>query len=155
MQLERARQKKLEKKRKRREKKRQALRLRAVPFVAGTEVVLPFANKMSDTLIDFARPLVDRLPADPPEDDLKLVLTFASLVWNCVLKGVDVRALVLPSAQTVLEVLGFGIDEGGAVVDMLVRRKRETFAADERLIVDVLVLRDGGDLRIFAASAWS
>jgi len=155
VQPERVRQKKLDRKRRKREQKRQALRLRATPVLSTEETVLPFAKKMSDTLIEFARPLVDRLPVDPPVDDLKLVLTFASFVWNCVLNGANARELVLPNAQTALDVLGLSLSEGEVVVDDLIRRKGEMFAGDDRIVMGIKVYRRDGELRILAASAWS
>lgn len=154
MQPERVRQKKLERKRWKREQKRQTLRLRSSFVAAGSEVVVPFAKKMSDTIVELARPLIDRLPADPPVEELKLVLTFASFVWNCVLQGADPHELVLPNSQAVLDILGLSGAEAKEAVDDLVRRKNETFADDERLVMSVHVYREGGELRIIAASAW-
>jgi hypothetical protein len=153
VQPERVRQKKLERKRRKREQKRQTLQLRSTRLTAGSEVIVPFP-KMSDTLVEFARPLIDRLPADPPAEELKLVLTFASFVWNCVLKGANAHELVLPNAQTVLDILGLSPAEAGAVVDGLIRRKKEMFVDDERLVVSVHAFRERGMLRILAASAW-
>jgi len=109
---------------------------------------------MSDTIVELARPLIDRLPADPPVEELKLVLTFASFVWNCVLQGADPHELVLPNSQAVLDILGLSGAEAKEAVDDLVRRKNETFADDERLVMSVHVYREGGELRIIAASAW-
>lgn len=115
-------------------------------------MVVPFP-KMSDTLVEFARMLIDRLPADPPAEELKLVLTFASFVWNCIVKGENAHDLVLPNAQTVLDILALSPAEAGAVVDDLIRRKKEMFADDERLVMSVHAFRERGMLRILAASA--
>jgi len=154
VQPERVRQKKLERKRRKREQKRQTLQLRSTRLTAGSEVIVPFP-KMSDTLVEYARPLIDRLPADPLPDELKLVLTFASSVWNCVLKGANAHELVLPNAQPVVDILGLSPAEAGAVVDELIRRKKEMFVDDERLVMSVHAFRERGMLRILAASAWS
>jgi hypothetical protein len=123
--------------------------------LAAREIVVPVAKKMSDTLIEFARPLVDRLPVDPRVDELKLVLTFASFVWNCVVNGANAHELVLPNAQTALDVLRLSLAEGEVVVDDLIRRKGEMFADDDRIVMGIEVYRRDGELRILAASAWS
>lgn len=62
--------------------------------------------------------------------------------------------LVLPNAQTVVDILGLSPAEAGAVVDGLIRRKKEMFVDDERLVVSVHAFREGEMLRILAASAW-
>ena len=40
--------------------------------------------KMSDTLLDYAQPLIDLLPDDHGPEELKAMLLFASLFWNAV-----------------------------------------------------------------------
>ena len=39
---------------------------------------------MSDTLLDYAQPLIDLLPDDHGPEELKAMLLFASLFWNAV-----------------------------------------------------------------------
>ena len=155
MQPERVRQKKLERKRRKRETKRQALRLRSTVVASRPEVVFPFAAKMSDTLVDFAHPLVDRLPSDATAEDWELALMFASLVWNGVVNGGSVRERVLPKVRMTLDALGLPEDDAAVLLDALIQRKTQMFADDERLVVRVGVYLEDGMLRILAASAWS
>src|SRR6185295_10790503 len=53
-------------------------------------------RKMSETLVDFARPLTDQLPADSTADELKATMTFAASVWNVVdVQGIEPRRLAV------------------------------------------------------------
>lgn len=108
---------------------------------------------MSDTLADFARPLLDRLPDDAVAEDWELALSFASLVWNNVVNGKKASKRLVSIARQTLAAVRLREDEAAAVVDELVERKSAIFADDDRFIAGVTAYLEGGMLRIFAASA--
>ena len=91
-------------------------------------------RKLSETLLDFARPLIDADPGRIDEHRLRALLRFAITVWNLVVTE-EVRG----SANEVAEVrTELAPDQVPAEVlawfDRLVVRKRERFHGDLRLV---------------------
>ena len=101
MATERARQKRLERKRRNREQKRRLLR-------AEAESASCAPPPMSLMLKRFAQPLLDRLPEGASADDWKLVLTFAAMVWNAADEAFSERVLAL--GRDLFEALDWGGD---------------------------------------------
>src|SRR4051794_27158330 len=128
---ERRRQKKLQKHRKKRDAKR---RVRASD---GDALVLTDFSalgipKMSDTLVEFARPVLDEIPDKNDVGQFEKALLYASMVWNAVtavnegqLQG-HLEALarkIASSAEVPLEGVRFWIQR-------LAERKLQHFAHD-------------------------
>ncbi len=151
MSREHARQKKLLRKR---QKRQQQLKGRqqgvlAVPW-HGMVGSMP---KVSDTIVEFARPLIDELPDDCPAESIDTALQFATSVWNAML------ATNGNVQEAVREVMAIGKDvlpeEAKSTVEFLAQRKQELFAHDTRFIGAVQAYRDGGEIRVMAAYALS
>ncbi len=92
-------------------------------------------NKISATILDFARPLTSGLGFDAPIEAHRNALRIAITVWN----GVVLEACGNP--EFVTELLGNAGEAGhqgsgaaGAVIRELVRRKRALYAEDLRLV---------------------
>jgi len=147
MQSVQARQRKRERKRLKREEKRRSL---------GSSLPLglvPFPGpKMSDTLLDYARPLIDGLPDDAGLEELRALLKFASVVWNAVVEeDGDVDEAVLNLTTDMTAKLQGPPPE--AVIEWLAERKVYRYGDDPRIVLSVEVFRNGDQLRVMAASA--
>lgn len=148
---ERARQKKLERKRLKREEKRRAARAAVDPVLVSLPSDLP---AMSLTLQRFAEPLLDRL-SDPVEaQHWKFVLGFAAMVWNAAAEGEDLREEELEVVRRAYEALGW--DEGSIEEDARLLRQRKAtapFSREPRKIVELDVAATETGVRVYAASA--
>ena len=149
---DRARQKKLERKRLNREEKRRAART-LEPVIVSLASDLP---AMSLTIEQFAEPLLDRLPDRPVAQHWKFVLGFAAMVWNAAADGDEFDGDELRVARRAYTALGW--DEATVEKDARLLRERKAtapFSRERRKIVglDVAATEDG--LRVYAASAMS
>ena len=104
-------------------------------------------RKISETFIHFARPLLDAAPPGATEADLEVAVRLAFTVWN---------AVVYADAVDNHEFLD-GIREhtghepmSVALIEHLIRRKRELFGDDHRLVGAHKFYRQGGELRFRA-----
>jgi len=137
---ENARQKRLEKKRRKREEKRRALR--APDSVGWAPPPMP---KLSATLTEFAKPLLDRLPDDV--DAWKFVLSWAAMVWNAA--DDEVSKLTIALGHEMFAALGWQ-DDAAEEARRLRARKKEMFPWDRRKVAGVEV-EDRGDMMYVVA----
>ena len=111
----------------------------------GKVVVKTELPKLSDTMITFARPLLDRLPGDPPSiEQVRHVMGLATILWNLPLLedgdasfGADVCA----SLDEVPEDLGEGVQ---AVLDEMLEARRGEWGHDRRVVSVEVVEVEGG-----------
>ena len=147
MQSEQTRQWRRERKRLEREEKRRSLR-DSLPV----EVVPRRRAKMSATLLDYAGPLIKRLPDDIGLEKLKMVLQLAAVVWNAVVEeDVDVDTAVLNLVADMKSKLLVMPPE--AVIEWLAHRRVSQFGDDPRVFLSVDVVREGDRMRVLAAGA--
>ena len=103
-------------------------------------------RRMSDTLIEFAKPEFLRDGASSAEWRYELML--ASIVWNGVLVG-----------KTAAELLESLSEEGPlapeliAIIETLVQRRATKYAADKRCVVGLEAFDTDDGVHIVAASA--
>ncbi len=109
--------------------------------------------KVSDTLLEFALPLLEDLPTRPTPDKVEKILKIASLGWNVAIEPELARTL--PDAEDPAdpenpEVLAFKI------LANLALRKLALYRNDRRLIV-LDAVRPGlpGELRISAQATYA
>ncbi len=147
MQSEQTRQWRRERKRLEREEKRRSLR-DSLPI----EVVPLRLAKMSDTLLEYAGPLINALPDDTGLEELKRVLQLAAVVWNAVVEedgDVDEAALnLVADMKSKLQVT-----PPEAVIEWLADRRVFRFGDDPRVVLSLDVVRDGDRMRVLATSA--
>ena len=142
MASERARQQRLERKARRRREKGEGPRQRAAPLLVSFGTGLP---KMSETLLEFAEPLL----ADIPETDAgwRAGLYTAAIVWNGIVSGVA-EAEITAQLQR-----GLGPSEDiPDLVRDLTERKQYLFAEDSRFIFDLRTHQRGERVHVTAAS---
>src|SRR4051812_9812282 len=104
---------------------------------------------MSETLVDYARPLTDQLPADSTAEELKATMTFAACVWN-VVDAHSIRDAVAYLSRKMPHRLGVPAPKAAAVVSKMLTRKNELFGDDHRLAMNIDVVREGSELRVRA-----
>jgi hypothetical protein len=108
---------------------------------------LSSGRKISETLLDFASPLLEDMPPDASGKQIQEVLMIGCTVWNAVvlddvLGGSHYIGMVMHQMKgTVL---------GSIMVSNLIDRKRDLFGEDHRLIGDYRVTRKEGELRVWA-----
>src|SRR5713226_9585363 len=147
MQSEQTRQWRRERKRLAREEKRRSLR-DSLPV----EVVAVPQAKMSDTLLDYAGPLIKALPEDAGLEELKRVLQLAAVVWNAAVEeDRDVDEAVLNLVADMKSKLEVTPPE--AVIEWLADRRVFRFGDDPRVFLSLDVVRDGDRMRVLATSA--
>lgn len=107
-------------------------------------------DKISNTLIQFAQPLLRAFDAQTTVEQAKHAFTFAITLWNAVI--LDEHGVEEGHLNKVRKRLGFQADPRLLeVVDVLIERKRTLFGDDRRAIQEYDVrLDDDGDLHLYA-----
>jgi hypothetical protein len=125
--------------------KRLFKRVRGPVIPPGSRVVYEPTGreKMSDILEDFVEPYEE---SAPDEDSYRKLLNLGVLAWNAALLPEDQRRTAID--ETLREGLPGSSKEdralAKALIEMLVRRKQERFAANQRVIIS-FELTDTGD----------
>jgi hypothetical protein len=115
----------------------------------GELIITDQPKKMSETLVDYARPLTDRLPADHTLEELKATIVFAAALWDTVdVQGI--RDAVVHLSTNMPPRLRVPAPKGMAIIRRMLTRKDESFGDDHRLALDVDVVREGGEIRVKA-----
>src|SRR6267378_7237812 len=109
----------------------------------GELIITDHPKKMSETLVDYARPLTDRLPADHTLEELKATIVFAAALWDTVdVQGI--RDALVHLSTKMPPRLRVPAPKGLAIIRRMLTRKDESFGDDHRLALDVDVVREGG-----------
>ena len=100
------------------------------------------ARRMSDTLIDFAKPELIRPDGSPEEWHYELRL--ASTVWNGVLVGMTAAQML---AELTLD------PKYVPIFEVLARRRATKYRADRRCVLELDAYVEAGDFHVVAKSA--
>lgn len=103
-------------------------------------------RRMSDTLIEFAKPELLRDGGSAAEWRYELML--ASIVWNGVLVGKTSAELLASLSED-----GPLDPELSEIIETLVRRRATKYAADKRCVVGLDAYDADGGVHVIAASA--
>lgn len=103
---------------------------------------------MSETLVDFAEPLLSELPAGAGAKDWIDPLQVAQLIWNSLVVSLPKEELVANLRQG----LGRAVDVD-ELVDELARRKATRFPDDHRFIIEFRTHDAGDRVHVTALSA--
>ena len=104
-------------------------------------------RKISETLIDFAQPIVTMIDEHTNEEDIRSGFMIAVTVWNAhVFDTVHGDQSYLAQLRERLQ----GDQGVHPLIETLIRRKREQFADDMRAIGDCTVTWRSGDLHVWA-----
>ena len=106
-------------------------------------------KRMPDTLLDYAEPLLERLPDDHTLEDIRAMLQFAAVVWNVVLVR-DIPGAVAHLSTKMPPRLRVRPAKAVAVIRRMLTRKDRDFSSDDHFITAVDVHRDGVALRFTA-----
>lgn len=104
-------------------------------------------RKISETFLDFAKPLLEPLGANAVEAEMEPMLQIAFTVWNAV-----VFDAADGSGRWVSQVRGLLNKDprARALVEQLISRKQRLFADDHRAIGEYQLYRHDGELRLRA-----
>ena len=119
----------------------------------------PGMAKMSDTLLEFAQPILELLPSDPARGQIENALMLGLLLWNSFVleatgKDDDLKEAGAIRAHVLATATGSGVAGHlmQGLVDELAARKKNLFPDDHRLIAGVDVRREGDHIYIQAMS---
>jgi hypothetical protein len=115
----------------------------------GTNVTLrvnpPGVEKMSEVLLRFADPILDR---SAPLGEIRSTLFFAMTLWNYALLPAKARSESKGLLRKVLS-----DPWASAVVQRLLERKAQLFADNQRMFYDLEVDQRGDELKVNVVSA--
>ena len=104
-------------------------------------------RKISETLLDFASPILELRPDDTPDAEIEKVLIYAVAVWNALIfeeiKGDGHYISEIRERMSVNPVVE-------SLVTELIQRKQTLFKEDYRLIGDYKITRKNGQLNLWA-----
>ena len=109
---------------------------------------------MSDTFVDYAKPIIDRLPPRCGLGELRKALLIASGVWNAVVaeRGDIDRAVELVT-RTLAEEAKQPVPPGLlSAIETLAVRKLARFEDDDRIVTGVEVQPVGDRFRVLVSS---
>jgi hypothetical protein len=104
---------------------------------------------MGDTLLEYAQPLIARLPPDHTFEELKATIVFAALVWNIGLFD-EVPDAIGYLAKKMPPRLRLRGRKGWALIREMLTTRDVCFGGDGRAALDVQVDRNGAELRVEA-----
>jgi hypothetical protein len=160
---DRQRQKRIAKKRARRQEKRVA---KQVAYHRRSAARLPLEviglPKMSDTIVEFAEPLVDELLEDEVDAaEVRSVLLLAATIWNLTLAADERRSQSGEAAaqglrNDLIDRLERALERPRpaceVIVDELEQRKRDLFPDDQRFILEIDTYDTEDGVHVIAAS---
>lgn len=129
-------------------------KIKNADYLPKKTIIVESANKgwkMSEVLIDFARPLLD---AAENAQAMEKALTLAIVVWNASLLPEASQKDMIQKIVEATSSSGFKEDEeiGRSYVDMLLKRKRSYFSHCQRMIAEWHFEKEGDDLHLNVAS---
>jgi hypothetical protein len=106
-------------------------------------------RKISETLIDFAQPIIEIIDEDTTEEQIKMGFVLVVTVWNSLVFEVVKND---PSyVETLWEAISeMEVEDGAAIVEALIARKRKKFKDDLRAIADHSISYSCGHLNVKA-----
>lgn len=118
---------------------------RRVRVKGRTVVVDPDLPPLSETMLSFAKPLIDNLPGDPPSlDQVSRAMHYASIVWNVhVLAKGDPTfgAEVCAALDDIPDDMGPG---AAAILDRMIEERKTRYRYDRRFASVEVVPAEGG-----------
>jgi hypothetical protein len=114
----------------------------------GTNVTLrvnpPGVEKMSEVLLHFADPILDR---SAPLEEIRSTLFFAMTIWNYALLPAKARSESKGLFRKVMS-----DPWSSSVVQRLLERKAQLFADNQRMFYDLEVYQKGDELKVNVVS---
>jgi hypothetical protein len=109
------------------------------------------SRKISETLIDFAKPFIDIVDETTTQDQLEIGFKIAITVWNAVVfEAVKNDPTYLKMLRTSVLEMDENSDYGYAMIESLISRKKEFFADDLRAIGNFSLKYKDGYLHVKA-----
>ena len=110
--------------------------------------------RLSDTLLDFAMPLLQAIPGQPTEEFVRAALTLATVAWNLPILKEHGAAGEFAQLRRDLELtLDAAPPAAAAMIDRMMAERRTTHAADPRVITEFKVKLDGDAVELTAHGA--
>jgi hypothetical protein len=104
---------------------------------------------MAETMMDYARPMIDHLPNDHSIEELKAIVVFAAMIWNIQFLE-EVRPVLRHLVTRMPPRLRVEQAKGLALIRRMLTWKQHSFAGDSRAAVAVDVFHKGDELHVKA-----
>lgn len=111
------------------------------------QVTIPF-RKISETLMEFAEPLLKELPVDHSIEALERVIKVATCVWNAC--ALDQWHEMTSCTDKLRNQFGPNISNDIVIINALIARKKHLYGDDPRAITNETVVVDRGEFRLRA-----
>lgn len=109
------------------------------------------SRKISETLIDFAKPFIDIVDENTTQEQLEQGFTIAITVWNAVVfEAVKKDSKYLKMLRTSILEMDENSDYGYDMIESLISRKKEFFTDDLRAIGNFSLKYNDGYLHVKA-----
>jgi len=119
---------------------------------AEGRAVLQGLPKMSETMLEFARPLLDQLPSPPPIELVRQVMTIATVAWNLPIHE-QRNSPVAKSFRASYDAAMVQMPpEIGTILSGLMYARLTTYAKDPRLAFVEVTDGGGGEAQIVATA---
>ncbi len=107
-------------------------------------------NKISQTILEFGKVLILKLPENHSKDEFKMALRIAITAWNAV--TIDSWGNKNEYEKKLLETLNDAPSEMKVMVKQLIKRKKKKFSSDPRAIGNHWIREEDGEF-IFGCEA--
>lgn len=108
------------------------------------------STKISQTILEFGKPLINQLPQDHTREEFEAAINLVILVWNAVV--MDSWKAGSNYELDILERISAEPKEYQLVIKRLIKRKKKKFANDPRGVGNHWVRNENGEL-IFGCEA--
>lgn len=136
----------------RRRPARPAARLQA-PAARPIPAELAHLPKISASLLQFARPLIDALPQPPTLEQMRQVMQIASIAWNLPILEDEPGGEGHELGQLYQRQMTLAEPFFRAMMSALLRDRRARWGHDPRLVAHVEVYREPDEFRIVATAS--
>ena len=107
-------------------------------------------RKMSEVLLDFARPLLDEYG----DDDFQSIIAFSAACWDISFMPEEKQQKELINFMDVMEITDpADRQQVENQARMLLERKKSLFADDKRMVMNYRIVDEGGYNRLFVLSS--
>ena len=106
------------------------------------------SRKISETLMQFAEPLLKELPVDHSIEALESIIKVATCVWNAC--ALDQWHKTTSYTDKLKNQFGPNISNDIVIINALIARKKHLYGDDPRAITNETVVVDNGEFRLRA-----
>jgi hypothetical protein len=120
---------------------------------AAAQAVMASLPKLSETMLEFGKPLLDLLPTPPKIEQVRNILQIVTVAWNLPLYERDCRPEAAEHRATVEQVMAGAPTELRKILSEMLYARLTKYANDPRIGFLEVHEGTGGDARVIATGA--